>query len=414
MIDIKDLVKNKEKYIVAFTNRQMNLTKQVNKVVELQEKYISELGNENKLRAELNLVSKEIGQDPKNNELKKKAGQISSQAKEKGNLAKEIQEEMIEIASYFPNIPAEEVIVGTNEEDNVVIETFGEVSKKDTPAHWDILDEKGLTLDEEAGIISGTRQVIYNDKGALLLKAIERFMLDSHNKSGYIMVEPPVIVNKQALWNTGQLPKFEEDLYKLENGQYLIPTAEVPVTNLSAGKIYKESELPIRLYAGTSCFRKEAGSAGRDTRGLTRLHQFRKVELVTFGKASDEEKDFNEMLRSASQILIDLEIPHRHLLLSTGDMGFGARKTIDIEVWMPGQDRWVEISSVSTAGNFQSRRLKARVDINGNKEFINTYNGSALAIGRTIAAILENYYNKETKMVEVPVAIQKYLEYKEF
>lgn len=414
MINIKDLVQNKDKYLKAFTNRQMNLTEQVNKVIELQDKYLIELGKENELRAELNSVSKEIGQDPKNNELKKKAGQISTKAKEAGNTAKEIREEMIVISSYFPNVPADEVIIGENENDNVVIETFGEITKKETPAHWDILEEKGLTLDEEAGVISGTRQVIYNDKGALLLKAIERFMFDSHNKLGYTMIEPSVIVNKQALWNTGQLPKFEEDLYKLENGQYLIPTAEVPLTNLAAGKIYKENELPIRLYAGTPCFRKEAGSAGRDTRGLTRLHQFRKVELVTFGKAADEERDFNEMLKAASQILVDLKIPHRHLLLSTGDMGFGARKTIDIEVWMPGQDKWVEISSVSTVGDFQSRRLKAKVDIGGKKEFINTYNGSALAVGRTIAAILENFYNKETKMIDVPEVLQKYLEYKEF
>lgn len=157
-------------------------------------------------------------------------------------------------------------------------------------------------------------------------------MLDSHTNRGYKLVEPPVIVNREALYNTGQLPKFEEDLYKLETGQYLIPTAEVPVTNLAAGKMFDEAELPIRMFAATPCFRKEAGSAGRDTRGLTRLHQFRKVELVTFGKASDEEQDFNEMLMAASTILKELNIKHRHLLLSTGDMGFGARKTIDIEV----------------------------------------------------------------------------------
>jgi seryl-tRNA synthetase len=194
------------------------------------------------------------------------------------------------------------------------------------------MEKLGLVLNEEAGTISGTRQVIYNDKAAKLVKGLERFMLDLHNEANYRMVEPPVIVNASALYNTGQLPKFEEDLFKLTNGQYLIPTAEVPLTNLSANKIYKEDELPIKLVASTPCFRQEAGSAGRDTRGIVRLHHFRKVELVKFGKASEEGKDFNEMLDQASKVLELLEIPYRHLLLCTGDMSFGSKKTMDIEV----------------------------------------------------------------------------------
>jgi seryl-tRNA synthetase len=194
------------------------------------------------------------------------------------------------------------------------------------------MESMGLVLNEEAGVISGTRQVIYNDKAARLVKAVERLMLDLHHEAGYRIVEPPVIVNAEALYNTGQLPKFEEDLFKLTNGQYLIPTAEVPLTNLAANKIFKEDELPIKLTGGTQCFRSEAGSAGRDTRGIIRLHQFRKVELVKFGKASDEEKDFNEMLNQASKVLEVLELPYRHLLLCTGDMSFGSRKTIDLEV----------------------------------------------------------------------------------
>jgi seryl-tRNA synthetase len=194
------------------------------------------------------------------------------------------------------------------------------------------MEKKGLVLNEEAGTISGSRQVIYNDKAARLVKAVERFMLDMHVEAGYKVVEPPVIVNEEALYNTGQLPKFEEDLFKLTNGQYLIPTAEVPLTNLAANKIFKEDELPVKLTGGTNCFRSEAGSAGRDTRGIIRLHQFRKVELVKFGLARDEEKDFDEMLSQASKVLDKLGLPYRHLLLCTGDMSFGSRKTIDIEV----------------------------------------------------------------------------------
>jgi seryl-tRNA synthetase len=194
------------------------------------------------------------------------------------------------------------------------------------------MEKKDMVLNEEAGTISGTRHVIYNDKAAQLVKATERLMLDLAKEGGYRIVEPPVIVNREALYNTGQLPKFEEDLFKLTNDQYLIPTAEVPLTNLAANKIFKEEELPIKLTGGTNCFRSEAGSAGRDTRGIVRLHQFRKVELVQYGLAKNEEQDFNAMLAQASKVLDTLGLKYRHLLLCTGDMSFGSRKTVDIEV----------------------------------------------------------------------------------
>ena len=413
MINIRDLVENKDKYLKGFQNKGLDLTTEVEKVIELQNKLTPLFGLESDTRAELNQLSKEIGKDPKNSDLKKQAGELSSKAKEISQQIKDLSDEIKTIASHFPQLPMDDVVIGKDEDDNVVLEEFGKITSDNKTPHWDILESKGLTLNEEAGVMSGSRQVIYNDKAAKLVKAIERLMLDMHNEAGYKIIEPPVIVNEEALYNTGQLPKFEEDLFKLTNGQYLIPTAEVPLTNISANKIYKEDELPIKLTGSTQCFRSEAGSAGRDTRGIIRLHQFRKVELVKFGKPSDEEKDFGEMLEQASKVLDVLGLPYRHLLLCTGDMSFGSRKTVDIEVWMPGQDRWVEISSVSTIGDFQARRLKARVDIDGKKELIYTYNGSALAIGRTIAAILENYYDEKADVIKIPEALHKYLDFKE-
>jgi len=274
--------------------------------------------------------------------------------------------------------------------------------------------EDGRILTEETAYISGARHVSYKGKTAQIVRAIEQLMIDTHLGEGVSLVEPPVMVNKEAMFNTGQLPKFEEDLFKLDNGQYLIPTAEVPVTNMVAGKIISPEELPIRMTAATSCFRSEAGSAGRDTRGIIRLHQFRKVELVTIGKPGEDEKDFNTILGLATSILDKLNLPYRLVELCTGDTSFGSERTVDIEVYMPGVKAYREISSVSRFGTFQSRRMKTRTkNEDGKKEFVNTFNGSGLAIERTLAAIVENYVN-ENKEVVVPDALKKYVDFDTF
>ncbi len=416
MINIKELSKEPQKYIDGFAKKGMNLDKEVNEVKEIYSSYLLELQKEQDSREKLNKITEQVKKDPQNNDLKQEAASISSQAKESGLKANELLAKAESIASYFPQIPLETVKVGKDETENTIISTHHDELKdkvKNPLPQWELI-EKERTLTKEASDISGARHVIYNDKSAQVIKAIEKLMLDTHIDDGVKLVDVPVIVNKEAMYNTGQLPKFEEDLFKLENGQYLIPTAEVPVTNLVANKILKEEELPIRYTATTQCFRSEAGSAGRDTRGIIRLHQFRKVELVTIGKAGDEEKDFNSILNLATSILDKLKLPYRLVELCTGDTSFASERTIDIEVWMPGVNKYREISSVSRFDTFQSRRMKARYkDSQGNKQLVKTYNGSGLAIGRTFAAIVENYQDEEGN-ISVPEALKPYLSFDKF
>ncbi len=416
MIDIRDLKNNKEKYITNYINKGNDLTIEVNKLIELHDNYLSLLNEEQDVRMNLNQTTGLIKQNPQDESIRGKAKELSTRAKELKEQTDNLESEIEELASRFPNISRDDVPVGKDEEDNVIISTHLDERKNNENAkpHWEIIEEKNLVMNDESSYISGARQVIYKDKLALVVKALERLMLDNANENGYMTIEPSVIVNKAALYNTGQLPKFEEDLYKLGEDQYLIPTGEVPLTNLAANKLLDETDLPLMYVGSTSCFRKEGGSAGRDTRGIIRLHQFRKVELVTIGKPSDEEKDFNNMLNTAVRVLELLKLPYRLVQLCTGDSSFTSRKTIDIEVWMPGVDTYREISSVSMVGDFQARRMKSRFkDSEGNKSLTNTYNGSGLAIGRTVAAILENYINDQGNIV-VPEALQKYLPFKEF
>lgn len=416
MINIRDLKEHKNKYVQGFINKGLDLTEEVDKAISLHDKYLELLNEEQDVRMNLNKTTELIKGNPTDNEIKEKAKELSSKAKSLKEETSLIEEELNTLTSHFPNIASDDVPIGKDEEDNVIISTHLDDKKNNEFAkpHWELIEEKKLILNDEASFISGTRQVIYNDKLALVVKALERFMIDNANESNYKLIEPSVIVNEQALFNTGQLPKFGEDLYKVGDNQYLIPTAEVPLTNLVANKLMNEDELPKQFVGSTSCFRKESGSAGRDTRGIIRLHQFRKVELVTIGKPSEEEKDFNLMLSTATRVLDKLELPYRLVQLCTGDASFTSKKTIDIEVWMPGVDTYREISSVSSVGDFQARRMKARYkNEEGKKELVYTYNGSGLAIGRTIAAIIENYI-QENGMIKVPNELQKYLPFNEF
>jgi seryl-tRNA synthetase len=326
----------------------------------------------------------------------------------------EVQESLENYLLGVPNIPDAEVPDGLSEDDNVEIRRWGEARQFsfDVKDHVDLGDREGR-LDFETGAkISGSRFAVMRGDIARLHRALIQFMLDTHSEEhGYLEVNVPYIVNRDSLFGTGQLPKFEEDLFKLEDerGFYLIPTAEVPVTNIYRDDIV-DAELPVKLVCHTPCFRSEAGSYGKDTRGLIRQHQFEKVELVQFVRPDQSDAALEELTGHAEQILKKLELPHRTIILCGGDIGFSAARTYDIEVWVPSQNRYREISSCSNFRDYQARRLKARWrnPDTGKPELLHTLNGSGLAVGRTLLAILENY-QQEDGSVAVPVVLQEYI-----
>ncbi len=326
----------------------------------------------------------------------------------------QVEAKISEIMLTIPNLPNKEVPIGSDSDDNVEIRKWGEPTKFDfqPKAHWDIAEEKELCDWPRAGKISGARFTVYKGLGARLERAIYNFMLDTHIDAGYTEIFPPYMVNKNAMIGTGQLPKFAEDMYYVNNeGQdfYLVPTAEVPVTNLHREEIIPYENLPIRYCAYTACFRGEAGSAGRDTRGLIRQHQFNKVELVKFTTPESSYEELEHLTNSAEKILQLLGIPYRVVCLCTGDLGFGSAKTYDIEVWMPSYNRYVEISSCSDYEDFQARRASIRYrDKDGKVKLVHTLNGSGLAVGRTTAAILENFQQADGSIV-IPEPLRKYM-----
>ena len=326
----------------------------------------------------------------------------------------QVEAKISEIMLTIPNLPNKEVPIGSDSDDNVEIRKWGEPTKFDfqPKAHWDIAEEKELCDWPRAGKISGARFTVYKGLGARLERAIYNFMLDTHIDAGYTEIFPPYMVNKNAMIGTGQLPKFAEDMYYVNNeGQdfYLVPTAEVPVTNLHREEIIPYENLPIRYCAYTACFRGEAGSAGRDTRGLIRQHQFNKVELVKFTTPESSYEELEHLTNSAEKILQLLGIPYGVVCLCTGDLGFGSAKTYDIEVWMPSYNRYVEISSCSDYEDFQARRASIRYrDKDGKVKLVHTLNGSGLAVGRTTAAILENFQQADGSIV-IPEVLRKYM-----
>jgi seryl-tRNA synthetase len=311
-----------------------------------------------------------------------------------------------------PNVPHDSVPVGKSSDDNVVIRSEGEPAKFDfePKAHWDIGPELGILDFERATKITGARFAIYMGLGAKLERALINFMLDMHTREhGYTEVLPPFMVNSASLYGTGQLPKFAEDLFKLENSDYwLIPTAEVPVTNLFRDEVLDADKLPLKFCAYTPCFRSEAGSYGRDVRGIIRQHQFQKVELVKFVHPDDSYDQLDGLTHDAEDVLRRLKIPFRTMVLCTGDMGFGSSKTYDIEVWLPGQNAYKEISSCSNYEAFQARRANIRIKNGKKSELAHTLNGSGLAVGRTWVAIVENYQQRDGSVV-VPEALRPYL-----
>lgn len=326
----------------------------------------------------------------------------------------EVEAKISEIMLTIPNLPNKEVPIGEDSDDNLEVRRWGEPTKFDfePKAHWDIAEEKDICDWPRASKISGARFTVYKGMGARLERAIYNFMLDTHTSNGYTEIFPPYMVNKNAMIGTGQLPKFAEDMYYVNNeGQdfYLVPTAEVPVTNLHREEILPYDALPIKYCAYTACFRGEAGSAGRDTRGLIRQHQFNKVELVKFTTPETSYDELEKLTDNAEQILQLLGIPYRVVCLCTGDLGFGSAKTYDIEVWMPSYNRYVEISSCSDYEDFQARRASIRYrDKDGKVKLVHTLNGSGLAVGRTTAAILENFQQADGSVV-IPEVLRKYM-----
>lgn len=370
------------------------------------------------LKQTRNAVSGEIAQLKRNKENAdgkiaemKTLGEI---IKEKDETLTAIDEKLEYIEHRLPNIPHDSVPVGEDEEDNVEIRRWGEPTQFDFEPlnHWDIAEKLGILDFERAAKVTGSRFVFYKGLGARLERAVYNFMLDTHTeKNGYTEMIPPYMVNDQSMFGTGQYPKFVEDTFQLtdERGFTLIPTAEVPLTNYVANEILSEDQLPMKMTALSPSFRSEAGSAGRDTRGLIRLHQFHKVELVKIAHPDHSYEELEAMTANAEGILQALNIPYRVLTLSTGDMGFSAAKTYDIEAWIPGQDTYREISSCSNCEAFQARRAKIRFrDSEDHVVLAHTLNGSGLAVGRTVVAILENYQQADGS-VKIPEVLVPYM-----
>ncbi len=362
-----------------------------------------------------NAKSKELG-------VKARAGEDVSELKNELNLnkaaladadeiVKQYEEKLEQISFSVPNITDDDVPFGKDEDDNVCIKTVLEPTKFDfTPKeHWELGESLGWLDFERGAKLSGSRFTVLRGMGARLSRALVNYMIDFNSARGFELVNVPYLVSSNTLFGTGQLPKFEEDLYKVRDEDlYLIPTSEVPVTNLYNDTIIEAEQLPIKMTCYSACFRQEAGSAGRDTRGMIRQHQFEKVELVSITKPDQSEGVLAEMISCASDLLTSLGLPHRHMLLCSGDLGFSAAKTIDLEVWLPGQGKYREISSISNTRDFQARRAKIRFKDGKKNMLVNTLNGSSLAVGRTLIAIMENY-QKADGTIEIPEVLKRYM-----
>lgn len=367
------------------------------------------------LQALQNTKSKEVGIKARNGEdttkLKKELEENKQNIQKLQEIVNLAQEKLDKEASHIPNIIDDDVPFGEDENDNVELKKVLEIPKFSfTPKPHYELGEKLGWLDFERGVkLSGSRFTAIKGYGAKLNRALINYMIDFNQSRGFELVNVPFVVKPEILYGTGQLPKFKEDLYKInEDELYLIPTSEVPVTNLYADEIINADNLPIKMTCYSHCFRREAGSAGRDTRGMIRQHQFEKVELVSITKADESNKVFEEMVSCASDLLTSLGLPHRHMLLCSGDLGFSAAKTIDLEVWLPSQNCYREISSISNCRDFQARRAKIRYKDAKKNVLAHTLNGSSLAVGRTLIAIMENYQQNDGS-IKIPEVLEKYL-----
>ena len=416
MLDIKILRQNPDKIREALKKRHNDLD--IAPAIELDLKRREILTNVEQKKAKQNEISKKIPQMKKAGEntdaIFAEMKELSNEIKADDEKVRDIDEKLRDYMLRIPNIPNDEVPVGADDSDNIEIRKFGEPTKFDfePKAHWDIGTDLDI-LDFERGTkIAGTRFTVYKGIGARLERAVIQYFLNTNTEeSGYTEIQPPYMVNRASMTGTGQLPKFEEDAFKVvNNGFFLIPTAEVPVTNLHRDEILDGTKLPIKYTAYSACFRAEAGSAGRDTRGLIRQHQFNKVELVKFAHPDNSYEELEKLTNDAEKLLQGLGLAYRVVCLSTGDLGFSSAKTYDLEVWMPSYGRYVEISSCSNFEDYQARRANIRFknDPKDKAQFVHTLNGSGLAVGRTVAAILENYQNADGT-VTVPQALVPYM-----
>ncbi|MBP1574665.1 MAG: serine--tRNA ligase [Oscillospiraceae bacterium] len=416
MLDIRFVRENAELVKEACRRRFKPMDEAVDELVAIDAERRKLNAKTDDLKAQQNRASKQIPLMKKNGEdtteLMAQMKAIAEESKKCGEELAKLEDRQLELILKIPNIPNEAVPYGKDDTENVEIRRWGEPRKFDfePKAHWDLGQDLGILDPERAGKVTGARFHFYKDLGAKLERAIMNYFLDTHTANGYTEIFPPFMANKASMTGTGQLPKFAEDMYKLEGEDlYLIPTAEVPVTNFHRGEVLDRATLPIKYCAYSACFRAEAGSAGRDTRGLIRQHQFNKVELVKFADPEKSYEELEELTGEAEKVLQGLGLPYRVVVLTTGDLTFSSAKTYDIEVWMPSYGRYVEISSCSNFEDFQARRANIKCkDKDGKAVFAHTLNGSGVAIGRTTAAILENYQNEDGS-VTIPEALRKYM-----
>ena len=417
MLDIKMIRENPDLVKIAMKNRNENLDSEIDEILRLDIRRRELTAKVERMKAKQNATTKKVPEMKKNGEdttalmqeMKILSDEIATFNAELTQIEKELRKNLLAV----PNVPNPTVPVGVDDSDNVELRKWGKPREFNflPKAHWDLGKDLNILDPERAAKVSGTRFHFYKGLGARLERALINFYMDTHAKRGYTEMLPPYIVSRASMTGTGQLPKFEEDAFKLSNDDsFLISTAEVPVTNYFRDEILDGNKLPIKFCAYSACFRAEAGSAGRDTRGLIRQHQFNKVELVKFSKPETSYDELESLTSDAEHVLQLLNLPYRVVCLSTGDLGFSAAKTYDIEVWMPSYNRYVEISSCSNFEDYQARRasIKFKDEKNCKAKFVHTLNGSGLAVGRTVAAILENYQNEDGS-VTIPEILHPYM-----
>ena len=408
MIDVKLLRETPNEVKVSLKSRGYDLNidyfeelDEIRKVLQVE---VEQLQSQRKnLSAEFG-KAKASGQDV--NDLKLEVDKVNSDLKVKDDKLQNLLADINNFLLDIPNIPRSDVPVGANEDNNVVIKKVGDIKSTNTRDHLEITNDIDTDL---AASLSGSRFSVLRGDISKLQRALINFMMDNATTNGYEEYYLPYMANTESLKGTGQLPKFEDDLFKTTDSLYLIPTAEVPLTNLFRNKILNKDDLPIKVTSHTPCFRSEAGSYGKDTKGLIRQHQFEKIELVQVCDPNTSLYDLNELLGHAEEILQKLNLPYQVIELCTGDLGFSASKTFDIEVWMPSQNKYREISSCSNFSDFQARRSNIKIKTEKGKILANTINGSALAVGRTLVAIIENNYNKDTNSIHIPEVLQKFM-----
>ena len=419
MLQVDFIKENFSKVIDSLKKRNKDYSSDLKKIIDFNENRKKQQTKLDALLSEVNNLSKQIGELFKNgkveeaNELKKSVEKIKPEVKLLQDLLNSNNEDLQELLCSIPNIPNELVKKGTSEKDNeIVFESTFKISDEKLNEHWDICEEYNIIDFELGNKVTGSGFPVYKGKGAALQRALINYFLDKNTSSGYTEVQPPILVNEDSAFATGQLPDKEGQMYHISNDNlYLIPTAEVPITNFYRDSIINSSDLPIKLTGYTPCFRREAGSYGKDVRGLNRLHQFDKVEIVRIEKPEDSYKVLDEMVEHVKNILEELELPFRVLRLCGGDLGFTSALTYDFEVYSKGQKKWLEVSSVSNFETYQSNRLKLRLRINEKeKKLAHTLNGSALALPRIVAAIIEN--NNSPEGIKIPKILHKYTGFK--